>query len=72
MDFALLKYFSLREKTKLQFRMSMSNALNHPNFATPRANISSRSTVSTINSQVRSLVGAPAPREIDFGLRLEF
>jgi hypothetical protein len=72
LDFALLKYFSLTEKTRLQFRLNMSNALNHPNFATPRANISSRGTVATINSQVRSLVGAPAPREIDFGLRLEF
>jgi len=72
LDFAALKYFTLREKTRLQFRMSMSNALNHPNFAIPRANISSRGTVATINSQVRSVVGAPAPREIDFGLRLEF
>jgi len=72
MDFALLKLFPIKEDKRLEFRMTMSNALNHPNFANPRANISSRSTVGTINSQARAVVGAPAPREIDFGLRLEF
>jgi hypothetical protein len=71
-DFALMKNFTIREKTRLQFRMTMANALNHPNFAVPRANISSRSTVGTINGQVRALLGEPGPRQIDFTLRLEF
>ncbi len=71
-DFALMKYFHLLEKTRLQFRMTMANALNHPNFAVPRANISSRGTVGTIAGQVRALLGEPAPRQIDFALRLEF
>ncbi len=72
LDFAFIKSFVVREKTRLQFRMTMANALNHPNFANPRANISSRGTVGTINSQVRALNGSPSPREIDLGLRLEF
>lgn len=67
-----MKYFNLREKMRLQFRMTMANALNHPNFAVPRSNISSRGTVGTIAGQVRALLGEPAPRQIDFALRLEF
>ena len=72
LDFALMKNFHLREKTRLQFRLTMANALNHPNFAVPRSNISAISTVGTINSQVRALNGSPSTREIDLGLRLEF
>ena len=71
-DFGLMKYVKIWEKTRLQFRMTMANALNHPNFSNPRANISSASTVGTIASQVRALAGEPAPRQIDFSLRLEF
>lgn len=72
LDFALMKNFDLWEKRRLQFRLTMSNALNHPNFAVPRSNISATSTVGTIASQVRALNGTPSTREIDLGLRLEF
>ena len=72
MDFALMKSVYVREKVRTQFRLTMANALNHPNFAVPRANISSRGTVGTIASQVRVLNGSPSPREIDLGLRVEF
>jgi hypothetical protein len=72
LDFGLMKNFRIREKEQLQFRMTMANALNHPNFSNPRANISSRGTVGTITGQVRALLGEPGPRQIDFGLRLTF
>jgi len=72
LDFGLMKNFKIREKQQLQFRMTMANALNHPNFSNPRANISSRGTVGTITGQVRALLGEPGPRQIDFGLRLIF
>jgi hypothetical protein len=72
LDFALTKSFYIRDKTRLQFRTTMANALNHPNFAVPRPNISSRGTLGTIASQVRVLNGSPSPREIDLGLRVEF
>ena len=41
LDFSLMKWFNVTEKMRLQFRLIMVNALNHPNFAVPRANISS-------------------------------
>jgi hypothetical protein len=72
LDFAMGKYFTVREKTRLQLRLIMVNALNHPNFAVPRANISAPGTVGTINSMARVLNGEPATREINLGLRLEF
>ena len=72
LDFSLMKYFNLHEKTRLQFRLIMVNAFNHPNFAVPRSNIRSLGTVGTISSMARVLNGLPATREIDIGLRLEF
>ena len=72
LDFALMKSVYVREKVRTQFRLTMANALNHPNFAVPRSNISSRGTLGTIAGQVRVLNGSPSPREIDLGLRMEF
>ena len=72
LDFSLMKWFNVTEKRRLQFRLIMVNALNHPNFAVPRANISSLGTVGTIASTARVLNGEPATREIDIGLRLQW
>ncbi|HSB18307.1 MAG TPA: hypothetical protein VLE22_27900, partial [Bryobacteraceae bacterium] len=72
LDFALAKSFHFTEKSRLQLMVNMVNALNHPNFAVPRANISSRGTVGTISSMARVLNGLPAVRQVDLGLRLEF
>jgi hypothetical protein len=36
LDLGLIKTFPINEKWKLQFRMEMFNALNHPNFDNPR------------------------------------
>ncbi len=72
LDFALAKSFHFTEKSRLQLMVNMVNALNHPNFAVPRANISSRGTVGKISSMARVLNGLPAVRQVDLGLRLEF
>ena len=72
LDFSLMKYFNLRERVRLQVRLIMANAFNHPNFAVPRSNIRSVGNVATISSMARVLNGLPATREIDIGLRLEF
>jgi Carboxypeptidase regulatory-like domain/TonB dependent receptor-like, beta-barrel len=72
LDFALGKYFTLRENTRLQFRLIMVNALNHPNFAVPSSNINNTNTVGTITSMARVLNGEPSTREVNLGLRLEF
>lgn len=72
LDFGLQKKFILRENTSLQFMMTMANALNHPNFKNPSANISSPGTVGVISGMARGLNVEPFSREIDFGLRLDF
>ena len=36
LDLGLIKTFAITERWKLQFRMEMFNALNHPNFDNPR------------------------------------
>ncbi len=72
LDFALTKGFKIRERVRLGLLVNMVNALNHPNFAVPRANISSRGTVGRITSMARVLNGLPAVRQVDLGLRLEF
>src|SRR5262249_14739419 len=72
LDIGLLKDFSYRERFVLRFTMTMVNALNHPNFNVPAANISATGTVGVISSQTRPLLGEPGPREIDFALRLSF
>jgi hypothetical protein len=67
-----MKSFSLKERARLQLRLNMVNALNHPNFAVPRSNISSQGTVATTVAMARVLNGEPATREINLGIRLEF
>jgi hypothetical protein len=72
LDFGLQKDFRFRERFTFQFALTMVNALNHPNFTVPAANISSAGTVGVISGQTRPLLGEPGPREIDFALRLSF
>jgi hypothetical protein len=72
LDFGVLKDFKYHDRFTMRFSMIMANALNHPNFSPPAANISATGTVGVISSQTRPLLGEPAPREIDFALRLIF
>lgn len=72
LDFGLLKDFKYRERLTVRFMMTMVNALNHPNFTVPAANISAPTTVGVISGQTRPLLGEPGPREIDFTLRFTF
>ncbi len=68
---ALMKYFPIGERVRLQFRTIAMNALNHPNFGIPAADISSPGTVGGITRSAHALRGEYS-REIYFGLRLEF
>jgi hypothetical protein len=72
LDFGLLKDFRVREHFRARFNVLMANALNHPSFSPPAANISAPGSVGVISTQTRALVGGIATREIDFGLRLSF
>jgi len=53
LDLGLIKTFPINEKWRLQFRMEMFNALNHPNFDNPR-------DASTGSPSIRSSVFASA------------
>ena len=50
-DMSLEKSIKIRERVNLQIRMDAFNALNHPNFGTPNAAITSPASVGTITSQ---------------------
>jgi len=64
-DFALLKDFSIQERTNLQFRWEVFNLFNFALFGQPTSNLSSGSV-----GQISSLAGDP--RLMQFALRLSF
>jgi hypothetical protein len=72
LDFGLSKDFRLHERVALRFTMTMTDALNHPNFTNPNANISTPSAVGVISGTRGALLGEPSARNIDFVLRLMF
>jgi hypothetical protein len=71
-DLALIKNFKLNERFHLEFHAEAFNAFNHPSFALPLngaggvADFTLPSSFGVITST------ASAPREMQFGLRLEF
>ncbi|MGH9328228.1 MAG: carboxypeptidase regulatory-like domain-containing protein [Terriglobia bacterium] len=71
LDFGMMKSFHTGEHIQTQFVMTMANALNHPNFGIPASNISSP-TVGVVSTELGAQLVEPAPREIDFALRLLF
>jgi hypothetical protein len=64
LDFTLNKSFRLTERFNLQFRSEFYNSLNQPHFGNPNMTIGS-ATVGVTSS-------AGQPRDIQFGLKLEF
>ena len=76
-DFALMKVFPIKESVKLQFRVNMVNALNHPNFYQPDSNISDgaypQGSAGVLGGTTSANgLGEPTTREIDFWLKLIF
>jgi hypothetical protein len=65
-DAGVFKNTLLTERINLEFRTEFFNILNHANFAVPASNISVPSTVGRISSTSNT------PRDIQFGLRLQF
>jgi hypothetical protein len=84
LDLGIAKNFSLTERFKLDFRMEMFNALNHPNFDNPRdASTGSPSIASSVFAQACCSTVAPpatqtiiqtgeAARIIQFALKVSF
>jgi hypothetical protein len=64
-DFSLFKVFSPVEKLKAEFRAEAFNIFNHPEFSNPNTSVTSTS-FGQITSQANS------PRQLQFGLKLEF
>lgn len=65
MDLSAFKRFVLREQMNLQFRTEIFNLFNHTNFGVPVTDISS-----PLFGRITST--STSPRQIQFGLRLEF
>lgn len=65
MDFSAFKRFVLREQINLQFRTEIFNLFNHTNFGVPVTDSSSPLFGRITNTST-------SPRQIQFGLRLEF
>ncbi len=63
-DASLFRKFQVTERASLQFRGEFFNALNHPNFANPVANIGS--------ATVGHILSASGPRVLQFGLKFLF
>lgn len=84
LDLGFIKTFPLTEKFKLQFRMEMFNALNHPNFDNPRdASVGSPSIRSSVFAQTCCATVAPpstqtivqtgeSARVIQLAMKLQF
>ncbi|HUY14590.1 MAG TPA: carboxypeptidase regulatory-like domain-containing protein [Terriglobia bacterium] len=68
-NFSLSKYFTLNERSRVQFQANFQNFLNHVNLGIP--NMSANSSGFGTFNQVQNLDGAGA-RNIQFALRLEF
>lgn len=83
-DFAVHREFPVRELMKLQFRAEIFNIVNHPNFASPQADISSsnfgQSTqmladglgANVGNGGFSSLYQLGGPRSVQLALKLIF
>lgn len=73
LDFGLFKYFTVKERLKIQLRMTSNNVLNRVNLSHPNTDISS-GDFGTITGQAggkRDTLGG-GPRQVLLGLRLEF
>jgi len=72
-DFGLHKYFSVKEKGRLQLRMTATNFFNHPNYDNPNLDISSQNVgkITRLQGSRRDTLGG-GPRTIQLGLRFDF
>lgn len=74
LDLGLLKDFHFTESKYLEFEAIASDALNHPHFGLPAANISSPATVGRITSTIGGnyLRGSADQRQINLMLKFVF
>ncbi len=65
-DISLQRTFKLGERFAFQFRTSFFNAFNHPNFAEPSPDISTRISATADDGSFDSHFGVGGPRNIQF------
>ena len=72
-DFALMKNFHTAERFVWQIEVQAQDALNHPNFGNPSANISAPATGAAITSTLTNdLQGSGASRSIYVMVKVNF
>jgi hypothetical protein len=71
-DFAIQRMFKFGERFSFEFRTSFFNAFNHPNFAEPSPDLSTRITATADDGSFDSHFGAGGPRNIQFGAKLRW
>jgi hypothetical protein len=70
LNLSATKIVRFKEQGRIEFSVAASNALNHPNFAIPNANISAPNSVGRITAL--NGVDEAGPRGLMFGTRIEF
>ena len=65
-DMSLQRTFKMGERFAFQFRASFFNAFNHPNFAEPSPDISTKITATADDGSFDSHFGVGGPRNIQF------
>jgi hypothetical protein len=73
-DISLLKDTKINDKLNLQFRAEFFNFLNHENFALPNSVLfsSPAGAISSTAGRITSSNSGSTPRQIQFGLKLNF
>jgi hypothetical protein len=71
-DFAIQRTFKFGERLSFEFRTSLFNAFNHPNFGEPSPDLSTRITATADDGSFDSHFGAGGPRNIQFGGKLRW
>jgi hypothetical protein len=71
-DISIQRTFRFAERYGLEFRTSFFNAFNHPNFAEPSPDGSTRITATADDGSFDSHFGVGGPRNIQFMLKFSF
>ncbi len=73
LDFGLYRHFYIKEKMRLQLRVTATNVVNHPNYGNPNLDISSLNVgkITSLQGDRRDTLGA-GPRTIQLGIRFDF
>jgi hypothetical protein len=71
-DLSLQRTFKFRERYSFEFRSAFFNAFNHPNFAQPSPDLSTKITATADDGSFDSHFGIGAPRNIQFSGKLRW